>query len=438
MGGLITRVPETPAPAGPEWLDGLRRESAARLRAEGFPSKKNEAWRFTSVREVVDTAFEAAGPRASAAAEVDALLGDDGTFRVVLAGGRPLLDVAGAAPDGVEVHALSDALAEDPTRLEPVLGRLVDGAHFAALSNALFEDGLLVVLRRGARPEIPVHVVHAATPSDAPSASYPRVVVLAEEGSDARLVESFVDLDPTGDARHFMNAVTEVQVGPGARLDHVRITEGTARSLQLAHLGVALDRDAFYGSRIVALGGALTRLDVRVRFDGPGSEVELDGAYHVTDGEHVDHQLRVDHEAGHCTSRVRYHGLLDGRGHAVFNAMGVVHRDAPGSAAHQVNRNLLLSDDATIDTKPHLEIDCDEVAASHGTTVGALDETQLFYHRSRGIPEPDARSILTYAFVRELLDRVGHPPLVAREARAMLARLPRGESLEELAQGLDQ
>ncbi|MCB9591943.1 MAG: Fe-S cluster assembly protein SufD [Sandaracinaceae bacterium] len=425
--GLLSVIPKAAAAGGPGWLSDLRALAITHLEEQGFPGKKNERWRFTSVRDVVDTAFEP-DPTTSAAF-VDEALGDDGTWRVVLAGGRPLLGDA-APPDGVSVRSLADVLATDPDLLEGHLGAAVATEQFAALNGALFTDGVVVHVAKNADVATPVHLVHVATPGDAPRAVYPRVVLIAEPGSRATVVESFLTA-PGGSARHLTNTVAEVSVGANARVEHVRITDGAERSLQLAYLGARLDRDAFYGSRVVALGGALTRLELFVRFEGPGAEVELDGVYHVDDGDHVDHQLRVDHVAGRCTSHVRYRGLLDGRGHAVFNAMGIVHRDAAGSAAHQENRNLLLSDDATIDTKPHLEIDCDDVKASHGSTIGALDAGQLFYLRSRAIPEREARDILTFAFVREILDRIGHASLVARTSEAILARLPHGEALRE-------
>jgi len=427
--GLISVVPKDPTAGEPEWLGGLRARAAAHLHEAGFPGKKHERWRFTSVRDVVDTAFAPAEADGGAVAFADEHLGDDGTWRVVLSAGRPVID--GDAPEGVTVRSLADVLASDPASLEGALGAVVKGEQFAALNDALFTDGLVIDIAKNADVATPIHVVHVATPGAAPSASYPRLLVTAATGSRATLVESFLAHEGDGDAKHLTNTVAEVSVGPNARLEHVRITEGTPRALQIAYLGARLDRDAFYGSRVVALGGGLTRLELSVRFEGPGAEIELDGAYHVGTGDHVDHQLRVDHVAGRCTSHARYRGLLDGRGHAVFNAEGVVHRDAAGSAAHQENRNLLLSDDATIDTKPHLEIDCDDVAASHGTTVGALDDAQLFYLRSRGIPLEKARDILTYAFAREVIDSIGHAPLVKRCSEAVLARLPHGEALAE-------
>lgn len=430
MEGLMAAVPAEPRSAGPAWLVGLREEAAAHLRDAGFPGRKHEKWRFTSVREVVDTPFETAfADPAAARAWVDERLGDDGTWRLVLADGRPDLEGAGPPPEGVRVRSLAEVLASEPALVEPVLGQLVPTEHFAALSSALFEDGAVVVV--DGAPDRPVHLVHVATPGETPRAAYPRVVVLAQDGSEGTLVESF--LTRPGEGKHLTNAVAEVSVGADARLEHVRVTEGEPHAMQLAYLAASLDRDAFYGSRIVALGGAPSRLELTVRFEGPGAEAALDGAYHVDGREHVDHQVLVEHAAPHCTSQVTYRGLLDGRGHAVFNAMGVVKRDAQRSSVHQENRNLLLSDDATIDTKPHLEIDADDISASHGAAVGAVDDASLFYLRSRGIPEPQARDILTFAFVSELLERLPHAPLVDRTSEAVLTRLPHGDVIRELS-----
>jgi Fe-S cluster assembly protein SufD len=430
MEGLLAAVPAEPRDRGPSWLVGLRRRAAAELRDTGFPGRKHEKWRFTSVRDVVRTPFETAGGEdpSGAVAWADERLGDDGTWRLVIADGRAAVEQAGEAPSGVTVRSLAEVLRNEPALVEGVLGRLAPSEHFAALSNALFEDGAVVVLE--GHVETPVHLVHVATPGETPRAAYPRLVVVARGGSQATLVESF--LTRPGEGKHLTNAVAEVAIDDGARLEHVRVTEGEPHAMQLAYLAVRLGRDAYYGSRAVALGGALTRLELTVRFEGPGSEAVLDGVYHVDRREHVDHQVLVTHAAGHCASHVTYRGLLDGKGHAVFNAMSIVERDAQQSSAHQENRNLLLSDDATIDTKPHLEIDADDISASHGAAVGAVDDQQLFYLRSRAIPEAQARDLLTFAFVRELLDRLPHAPLVGRTSEAVLARLPHGDAIREV------
>lgn len=427
--GLISTLPERPAEGGPAWLATLRRDAAARLRAGGFPGKKHEKWRFTSVRDVVGTAF-----RPSARGDLDAVsawagdrLGDDGTFRVVLADGVPM--IAAGAPNGVRVSSLRDALVRDAALLEPVLGKLAPAEHFAALNAAMFTDGVLVVIEPGAIVETPVSLVHVARASDAPAAAYPRVVVIAGDASQSTLIETF--LSQEGE-RHLTNAVAEIAIGDGARLDHTRVVLGADRAFHLANLAVRQGQGSFYASRAVTLGGALSRLDLDVRLAGEGAETVLDGVYHVDRSEHVDHQVFVDHAAPHGSSTARYRGLLDGKGHAVVNVMGIVRKTAPGTSAHQENRNLLLSDDATIDTKPHLEIETDDVKASHGATIGAVDETSLFYLRSRGLPEVLARDVLTFAFVRELIERIPHGPTAARVSDAVLARLPSGERIREL------
>lgn len=423
--GLLSRLTEAPTD-GPAWLQGLRKEASDRLASTGLPGKKHERWRFTSVRELVETPF-AKSSSDSAKVWADERLGDDGTFRVVLTDGAA--EAIGETPDGVSLGSLREALEQDPS-LQQELGRSARTEHFAALNAAMFDDGLLLRVKRGAAVETPIHLVYVATPGAEPRAAYPRLLVLTEDGSQATLVESFLTRD--GEASHLTNAVAEISVGANASLRHVRITEGTERGAQLAYLSVRLGRDARYMSRVAAFGGKLTRLELDVRFEGPGAECSLDGAYHVDGTDHVDHQILVEHAAPHCTSHVRYRGLLDGRGHAVFNAIGVVERDAAGSAAHQENRNLLLSDDARVDTKPHLEIDSDDVTASHGSTVGALDDAQLFYLRSRGVPEEQARDVLIYAFVSAILDGVKHAPLAERAREAILARLPHGPAIREL------
>lgn len=430
MTGLLSTLPAALPVGEPEWVGALRRDATARLHEKGFPGKKHEKWRFTSVRDVVDTAFVAAADADvhEAVSQVNARLGADGTLRVVLVDGRP---TSSASVDGARITGLAQTLRERPALLEPVLGRLAPREHFAALNAAMFEDGVVVQIDEGVVLGAPIHLVHFARSSATPRAAYPRVVVLAGASSQAVLVETFLTED--GGARHLTNGVTEIAVGANARLDHTRLVLGADRAVNLGYLAVRQERDSSYASRVVTLGGGLSRLDVDVRLAGPGAEVRLDGAYHVDREEHVDHQIVVEHADAHGTSETRYRGLLDGKGHAVFNAEGLVRREGRGASVQQENRNLLLSDDATIDTKPHLEIETDEVKASHGSTIGAVDDQQLFYLRSRGIPEAEARDVLTFAFVREIIDRIPHEATARRASEAVLARLPSGERVKELS-----
>lgn len=438
--GLMAQVPREPTREGPSWLSSLRRESAERLREGGFPGKKHEKWRFTSVREVVDTAFEQASAKAREPDEavsqwVEKQLGDEDAPRVVLADGR----IVGMPDpiDGVRIESLKTALEATPAGLEDVLGALAPREHFAALNAALFDDGVLI--RVTGAVEQPIHLVHVARASKAPTAAYPRVVVLAEAGSSATLIESYLveaklgDGSEAGPAKHLTSPVTEVRVEDDARLEHVRIVFGEPHAFHLGYLAIHQARGSFYASRAVTLGGALSRVDLDATLAGEGAEIVLEGVYQVGGREHVDHQVCVEHTAPRTTSTTRYRGLLDGEGHAVMNLMGIVRPSAPGTVAHQENRNLLLSDDATIDTKPHLEIETDDIEASHGATIGALDETALFYLRSRGIPEAEARDVLTFAFVRALIEHIPHPPTVRRASEAVLGRLPSAERIREVA-----
>ncbi|MCA9530773.1 MAG: Fe-S cluster assembly protein SufD [Myxococcales bacterium] len=453
---LIAALERAPS-GGPAWLDALRDEASRTVRESGLPGRKTEAWRFTPVGDLVALPFEQApapapattGRRAPETAP-GGRPGDDGTWRLRVEGGRPRLDLAGAAPAGVVVRSIAEVLAapDDPLAapLREHLGRLAPATHFSALNTALFEDGVVLHLAKGASAAAPVHLVYAPASSATdgpPTVAYPRVLVLAEQGSRLTLVESFpagsaspdgpsCGDEPAGESapRHLDNLVTELVLGPGARVDHIRVHE--APDFVISRTIVREARDAHYTSRVVSLAGALMRADLHVLLDGPGAECELDGAYVAGGRDKLDHHTLVEHRSPHCTSRQNYRGVLDDKALGVFDGIVIVHRDAQKTEAHQENRNLLLSASATVHTKPHLEIDADDVICTHGATVGSLDEDQLFYLRARGLDEATARAILTYAFVRSVVDDIGLQPLRDRLARALLHRMPEGEALEEM------
>lgn len=428
---LLAGLPAT-FDAGPAWLAGLRRDAAAGLRERGFPTHKTEEWRFTPVKPVVSVAFEPAPApaRTDWSAWVNERIGaEDGTHRIVLVNGVPV--ALEGNPAGWEISSLGRVLAEDPGALEGDLGAIARSEYFAAMNAALFEDGLLVRVGAGKAPETPLHIVHVAAPGDGPTAAYPRVYVDCGEASAAALVETYLCADLGGE-KHLTNTVTEIALQPGARLDHTRIFEG-GPGYHVGKLGVRAGRDSCYTSRAVALGGAWYRLDIDVALAGPGAECALDGAYHVTGKDHVDHHTFIDHAAERCSSNEHYRGILDGAGKAVFDGTIVVRRGAQHTSAHQQNHNLLLSDDANVHTKPHLEIDTDDLTASHGATVGDLDEESMFYLRARGVGREQAEAILTYAFVREIIGEIPHDAIRHRLAAALLARLPHGETIRELA-----
>lgn len=432
----LKKLPDT----GPDWLAQIRRAAADGVKVTGLPHRKVEAWRFTPVKALEDVDF--AAPEIDEASQMEILqaveerLGPPVGARMVLINGRPLgapyawadgAMVRDPMP-GIAVNRITERLND--TTVREHLGRIAPAEHFSALNAALFEDGLVIEISRGA--SMPLEVVHVGEVVDGnPTVSYPRLLVLVDEGAEATLIETYL---ARGEAKQLVSAVTEIELAPAARLEHVRVTEGIASGHHIAALAVTQQRGSFYGSRVVTFGGALSRVDLRVRLVGQGAECELSGAYHADGKDVVDHHTRVEHVVPNCTSNEEYRGIIDGSGHAVFDATAIVHRDAQHTVAHQENRNLLLSDGAGVNTKPHLEIDADDVVCSHGATVGALDEESMYYLRARGIGEQQATAMLTYAFVRSVLDAIRLEPVRARLADLMLSRLPYGDTIKEMTE----
>jgi Fe-S cluster assembly protein SufD len=406
---------------GPAWLEERRGEAASRFDATGFPSPNDEAFRFTELARVLRVPYAPAGVR-RVASPLDGLA----ARRIRIDGGR--VDASGLGEDGgVAVRRLRDVLAAEPARLEPYLARLAasdDG--FVAQNTALLDDGLVVVVRAGKKAG-PLHLAYSGASAPAVFAT-PRAVVIAERGSELDVVESHA-----GEGDYLENAVTEVFVGEGASVEHVRVDLGTERNAALATVAVRQARDSRYRSRVLSFGGKLTRVDLRVELAEQGAECSLDGLLLADSGSLIDHHTRVVHASAHCASNQRYRGIADGRGVGVFDGTVIVRRGASGTEAHQENRNLLLSNDAVVHAKPHLEIDTDDVKCSHGATVGRLDPAQLFYLRSRGIDEHVARSLLTYAFAREIVSAVRHVEVRGVLEDIVAARLPSGRAARELA-----
>lgn len=385
----------------PEWLQSIRAQAAGLLEAKGLPSKKTEAWRFTSVQALEKAPFVRE---------------------------RSVLELVSEPSQGVQTRSIREVLASDPTALAGRLGRNADEPFFAALNTALFEDGLWIHVPPGVRVAAPVELRHEATESRGEaSVSYPRIVVTLGEGSELTLVETYAGRDP----RRLTNSVVEVQLGDRSKVKHVRIHQDEGYCL--GRVDVRQGAASHYHSTVLTLGGALTRLDIRAQLQGEGARCELDGAYLVDGHAHADHHTSVDHQVPRCHSEQTYRGIVGERGTAVFDGIVFVRRDAQQTEAHQENRNLLLSDTATVHTKPHLEIDADDVVCSHGATVGSLDPQQLFYLRTRGIPEDLARAMLTHAFIQQIVDEVDHAPTRARMEEAVLTRIPHGREMGGLA-----
>ena len=382
---------------GPEWLRALRGRAANTLREQGLPTKRTEAWRFTPLRSVANAEFSIAEESAPS--------------------------LVSSIPEGVTVRSLRQVLQAEPELLE---GRLdLGGAptHFAALNTALFSDGLWIDVPAGVALEAPIELAHAIRTSSERGVAYPRALITMGDNAELTLIETYAGEE----VGQLTNSVIEVDLGRNAKMSHVRVHENAG--LQVGRVDVRQEADSVYHSTVVTLGGALLRFDVRCLLQGKGAECQLDGAYLIDGEDHVDHHTLVEHRAAHCRSAQTYRGIVSGKGTAVFDGIVVVHRDAQKTEAHQENRNLLLSDTATVHTKPHLEIDADDVVCSHGVTVGSLDEDQLFYLRARGIPEDLAHAMLTYAFLESIVDRVSHESTRVRMREALLTRIPHGDDI---------
>jgi Fe-S cluster assembly protein SufD len=413
---------------GVPWLEQLRREGLEQFREQGLPTPELEDWRFTSLARLENLALVAAGAAPAPAGLLEharALLGP--AHRAVFVNGRLHAAASSleALPPGVRLKSLHRVLADEPERLAGRLGALSDPKHSAleGLHLALFEDGASVELAPGTQLEQPIHLVFAHVGGSTPSAVHPRVYVSAGEASRACIVEHHVGLaGSTG----LVHAASELWLGPAAQVDHLLVQDLPQEAFFLAAVAIEQDRASRLGHASLALGAGLARLETRVQLAGEGAWAEVAGLYLARANQLLDHHTTVDHAVPHTTSRQLYKGALDERARGVFHGRVHVRPGAQKSDARQINRALLLSGAAVVDTKPQLEIYADDVQCSHGASIGQLDDLQLFYLRARGIAEADARALLTAGFAREVLDRLPIDALRGALEARVLDWLPRG------------
>jgi len=387
---------------GVSWVRELRKLAIERFAALGFPTLKHEAWRPTDLKGLIASGLVAGRPAIETT--VDKLPGHPNNPRLVFVDGelRPALSILGDLPEGAELVSLAAALDGDPEWIGERLGRTapIDASPFVALNTAFLRDGAILRLGRGVRVERPIELVFV---SAGPIAVYPRLLIVAEPGSSAILIEHHVGL---GDSAVFANHVAEIVVEEGAALTHHKVQTETPASFHIANTHVRVGKDARYRRLGLNLGGALSRDEIVVTLAEPGAEAHVDGAYVARGSQLLDTTVLVDHAAPNCASRQVHKGVIDDEATGVFQGRVLVRRGAGGTDGQQTHRALLLSDRARVDAKPELEIFADDVKCGHGATVGELDAEQLFYLRARGIPEDRARSLLITAFVEETLDGV--------------------------------
>jgi len=409
---------------GPEWLRNLRQSAAVRFAEAGFPTRRNEEWRFTNVSPIAETPFTLA-TRAESEMTADALAhytyaGMGGT-QLVFVNGHFQADLSSQEfPAGVTVSTLAAAMEASPKLIEAHLGRSAKFTTqaFVALNTAALEDGAFVHLSRNAVVKEPIHLLFLSTPHGGPTDSHPRTQIIAEENSQATLVESY---SGTPDAVYFTNAVTEVVAAENAVLDHYKVQRESVKAYHVATMQLQLARSTNFSSHSVGLGGLLVRNDANAYLGGEGIECTLNGVYLGNDRQLIDNHTEIDHAMPHCNSHEIYKGILDGQSRGVFNGKIFVREDAQKTDAKQTNQTLLLSPTAQIDTKPQLEIFADDVKCTHGATIGQLSDEALFYLRARGISKDNARALLTYAFASDIVSRIKVDAIRAQLDQVLLA-----------------
>ena len=403
----------------PAWLVALRHNAFERFTALGFPTTHDEDWKYTNVGAIAKTRFD---PGQMVAADPGRFpLADMGcATRLVFVNGHFSRDLSSTdhAQRGVRVHSLRELLLAGSEIVESHFARYArfDNQAFVALNTALAEDGAVVEVDKDAVPEQPIHLLFLSVPSGGPTVSHPRNLIVAGRGSQASVIETYLGADA---AACFTNAVTEIGLGDGAVLDHYRIQRESDQAFHVATVQAIQGRQSVLSSHNVLLGAALARNDVNSVLDAEGAECFLNGLFFAAGTRHVDNHTMLDHAKPHCQSRELYKGILAGRGVGVFNGKIVVRKDAQKTNAVQSSRNLLLSGEAVVNTKPQLEIFADDVRCTHGATVGQIDQEALFYMQSRGIPAGAARQLLIHAFAGEVLDLMKWQPAREKLAAAL-------------------
>jgi Fe-S cluster assembly protein SufD len=399
------------AASGTPAVHRLRKAAMARFTELGFPGPRDEEWRFTPIAPLARVPFEPE-PR------------DGEEISFTLRGCQ--------LPSGVILCDLAGALRKHAALVGPHLARHADWKKhpFTALNTAFLHDGAFLHVPAGTTIEEPISLDFHAFRATTPLVWHRRALVVVGENSRVTLVEEY--RGPSG-STYLTNAVTEIVVGSGAHVDHYKVQRESEQAFHLALMQVQIGRGANFASHTVTQGGQWVRNEINAVFEGEGGECVLNGLYQASGQQLIDNHTFIDHAYPHCTSHELYKGILDGKARGVFNGKIYVRQDAQKTDAKQTNQTLLLSDDATINTKPQLEIYADDVKCTHGATVGQLDAESIFYLRSRGIGSEEARSLLTYAFANDIVSRIKVAAVREELERSLLQahHLPAAETAEE-------
>jgi Fe-S cluster assembly protein SufD len=423
---------------GDAWLHKIRKDAIGRFAELGFPTTRLEEWKYTNVARIARTPFQAAEFRWDGLTDADLAelplahsAFSECCSRIVFINGHfsPQLS-SSDLPEGLVVGSLALAIKQNAPAVKEHLTRHANYQQqaFVALNTAFLEDGAYIEVPRGVTPAAPIYILFVST-ADEPIASHPRSLIIVGDDSQASIIEDYLAL---GENSYFTNAVTEIVVGENSVVEHYKLQAENEKAFHISTVEVTQARSSSFTSHSISFGGALARNDVNVALDGDGAECTLNGLYITDNEQHVDNHTVIDHLKPHCSSRELYKGILDDRSSAVFNGSIIVRKDAQKTDARQSNKNLLLSEGATINSKPQLEINADDVKCTHGTSIGHLDEDSVYYLRARGIGVNEARTVLTYGFANDVLNRMKVDAVRVRLECVLLARLSGGHmQLEE-------
>lgn len=401
----------------PAWVFPLRKAAISHFAEQGFPTQKDEDWRFTNVTPIVRLPFKPLfEPAERIALKPEDLeqftFGKLNAHRLVFVNGHFAPGLSTPAPDGFELKSLARALADNSPLAQQHLGRHAQAENnpFASLNAAFFQDGSFLHLPAGRVLKRPIHLLYLSTVKESGATSSPRNLIVAGANSQATILETYAS---TVQGSYFTNAVTEVVLDDGAVVEHCKFQGESPSAFHMAALHAHLGAGCNFISHSFAIGARLSRNTIRTVLAGEGLDCLLNGLYLTRGDQLADHHMVVEHAEPHCNSHEYFNGILDGRSKGVFHGRILVRPAAQKTDAKQTNKNLLLSDEATVDTKPQLEIYADDVKCTHGATVGQLNEESIFYLRARGIGADTARRILIHAFAGEIIERIRCAP--ARE-----------------------
>ena len=387
----------------------IRKDAISKFSQLHFPTTKNEEWKYTSVATLLKHKFELTKVLASlpeAALDPFMFKGLDTNLLVFVNGqySRNLSKIEPCA-DNLVIDSFANALLEHTDLVQKHLAKHAgyDKDIFTALNTAFATEGAFIHIPKNVVLEKPIYILHLSDFEKSEILTHPRNLFIAEEGSQVKIIEGKHAL---ADATYFSNTITEIVVEANANIEHYKVQNESRKSFHIETRQVSMSSDATYSSVSIDLGGELVRNNLNIALNGQNCEAHFHGFYFGRENQLIDNHTLIDHAQPHCNSNELYKGILDDHSKGVFNGKVMVRKDAQKTNAFQENKTILLTDTATINSKPQLEIFADDVKCSHGATIGQLDEEALFYLRSRGIPQQEAQSMLRYAFASDVFNYI--------------------------------